>query len=67
MKREGQDVLNIFDFQTNPYDKEIAVPEPVDEEEELGDDEGSKEDTDGSKGETQDDLIHVIDIYDYLV
>ena len=39
----------------------------MDEEEELGDKEGSKEDTEGSKGETQDDLTHVIDIYDNLV
>ena len=39
----------------------------MDEEEELGDKEGSKEDTDGSKGETQYDITHVIDINDYLV
>ena len=64
MKREGQNNLNIFDFQTKPFDKEIAVPEPV---EELGDEEGSKEDIDGSKGENQDDLTHVIDNNDYLV
>ena len=45
-----------------PLDKEKAVPEPV---EELGDEEGSKEDIDGSKGETKEnDLIHVIDIND---
>ena len=37
------------------------------DEEELGDKEGSKEDTDGSKGETQDGITHVIHIYDYLV
>ena len=46
-----------------PLDKEKAVPEPV---EELGDEEGSKEDIDGSKGETKDDSIHVIDINDYI-
>ena len=39
----------------------------MDEEEELGDKEGSKEDIDGSKGETQDGITHVIHIYDYLV
>ena len=42
-----------------PLDKEKAVPEPV---EELGDEEGSKEDIDGSKGETKDDSTHVIDL-----
>ena len=53
----------IFLITYNVYCKEKAVAEPVDDTEELGDEEGSQEDSCGNKGDTQEnDLTHAIEI-----